>query len=679
MRKFILQSGKEQKNNDKKIYGISKSEEIAIQIRLIKAKAYSHYFEVELPNDNVYEPILVREHNKRPVEVEVSPMLSHCSCTCGDFLFQRINTCLHVEAVKRLKNESYEFSNLLKQKMDKPSLWFDSSSYSIVATGNWTDEMLSNLGLSNTEFSIYDRTVEIDDLAKFSSSLVDNVRIVKSIKPNYINKLLSVKSNEELKLWAKSLTKEEVSSTTKQLYPFQEDGVKHLLATKRAILADDMGLGKTITAVSACQTLFNKQISEGVVLIVCPASLKHQWVNEIRSSTNNKMSVFYNSADVINWFKAPTDVKFIIVNYELVQRNSDLFSTGIFDVIILDEAQRLRNFETKTWKAISKLNSEYLFVLSGTIIENKIADLYSVMKFINKDVLGPEWEFNYSHMRYSATGKLTNVINLSSLRQKLKSIVLRRTKDQVAKDLPEFTPITRYVQMTPEQIDLEGNYREQAVRLLAIAATRELSFAEKQIVQKCLLKARQACNAVKLCKKESTVVGSPKLTELEEIVSEILLEGKKMIIFSEWVEMLELIAERFKTLQYKYVMLHGGIPNKKREEIINHFMTDDSCKIFLSSDAGGVGLNLQAASYVIHMDLPWNPARVDQRNGRAHRIKQTEKVTGIYLVAEKGIERGIEGLYVQKRAARVASLDSESTIDNISIETFNSVLSLTKD
>ena len=678
MKKFILHPIKDNKHLPRRAYGNSKSEEIIIQTNLLSQKAKSHYFEFELPNDLIYEPIQVKEHNKKSVEVEITPQLHSCSCSCNDFLFQKLNTCLHIQAVARLKSENQEFNDLLKQRKDNPSLWLDSSNYSLVAVGDWTDKLLSEFGLTKTEYSIYDRTVEIEDIEKFQNNTNANVRIVKSVKPNYVNKLLQVKHSELTKQWISSLNQKDLSPTRKTLYSFQEGGVKHLVSGKRVILADDMGLGKTITAISACSLLRNNGSVNGTTLIVCPASLKHQWVNEIKSSTDDSVSVFYNSSDVIQYFTNPVDVDYIVVNYELVQRNSDLFESGYFDVIILDEAQRVRNFETKTWKSISKLKSEYLFVLSGTIIENKINDLFSIMRFINQDVLGPEWEFNFSHMRYSPTGKLLNVINLGSLREKLKPFVLRRTKDQVAKDLPEFIAMTRYVAMTSEQANLESYYREQAIRIMAQGSARELTFAERQMINACLLKARQACNAVKLCKKDSVTVGSPKINELEEIITEIITENKKVIVFSEWVEMLELVASRLKELNYEYLMLHGGIPNKKREAIVDSFMNDESKKIFLSSDAGGVGLNLQAASYVIHLDLPWNPAKVDQRNGRAHRIKQTQKVTAIYLTSETGIERGIEGMYSQKRDARVASLDSNSAIDEISIQTFNSALQLVR-
>ena len=678
MKKFILEPIKDKKSSQKKTYGISKVEEIAIQTSQLFQKAIAHYFEIELPNDSIYEPILVKEHNKKHVEVEITPRLDLCSCTCSDFIFQKLNTCLHIQAIFRLKSENSEFVNLLKQRNDNPSLWLNSTTQSLVAIGDWDKQLLSDFGVINTEYSIYDRTVEIENIDKFQNYSNPNVRIVKSVKPNFINKLLKVKSNEITKQWVNSIAPKDLSSTRKTLYEFQEGGVKHLVSGKRVILADDMGLGKTITAISACSLLHDHDHASGTTLIVCPASLKHQWVNEIKSSTNDDVTVFYNSSDVISWFANPSSVKYIVVNYELVQRNSDLFESGFFDIIILDEAQRVRNFETKTWRSISKLKSEYLFVLSGTIIENKINDLFSIMRFINQDILGPEWEFNHSHMRYSPTGKLLNVINLGTLRQKLKPFVLRRTKDQVAKDLPEFIAVTRYVPMTPEQASLESYYREQAIRIMAHGSTRELSFSERQMINACLLKARQACNAAKLCKKDSKAVSSPKINELEEIVTEIITEGKKVIVFSEWVEMLELVATRLKELGYEYLMLHGGIPNKKREAIVDSFMNDTSKKIFLSSDAGGVGLNLQAASYVIHMDLPWNPAKVDQRNGRAHRIKQTQKVTAIYLTSETGIERGIEGMYGQKRDARVASLDSSSSIDEISIQTFNSALQLLK-
>ncbi|MFO0659536.1 MAG: C-terminal helicase domain-containing protein [Polyangiaceae bacterium] len=236
--------------------------------------------------------------------------------------------------------------------------------------------------------------------------------------------------------------------------------------------------------------------------------------------------------------------------------------------------------------------------------------------------------------------------------------------------LPALTEITRYTPVTPEQSELEEACRAEASKLMKIAEKRALSLQEQQRLMAFLLKARQACNALELAD-PTRGESSPKLDELENIMGELAQGTAKVLVFSEWTEMLKLASKRLESLGLGHSILHGGVPTDKRPALIEKFRTDPDQRVLLSTDAGGVGLNLQVATYVIHLDLPWNPGRLDQRTARAHRVGQTRGVSVMYLCSESGIERGIEGTLSGKRAVRSAALDPDSMIDELEAPSFS--------
>jgi SNF2 family DNA or RNA helicase len=223
------------------------------------------------------------------------------------------------------------------------------------------------------------------------------------------------------------------------------------------------------------------------------------------------------------------------------------------------------------------------------------------------------------------------------------------------------------VPLTAAQADLESHFRRHAARLVAMSKKRALTPAERAALTAALLKARQACNAAQLCDPKSPDDQSPKLDELEALVGEIVAQGSnvKLLVFSEWTEMLKLAGVRLDEMGVGWSFLHGGVPTVKRDALLDEWRTKTDKPVLLSTDAGGVGLNLQSASYVVHLDLPWNPAKVDQRVSRAHRLGQTRGVLVTYLCAESGIERELEGTLKSKREVRSAALDQDSEVDEL--------------
>jgi superfamily II DNA or RNA helicase len=475
---------------------------------------------------------------------------------------------------------------------------------------------------------------------------------------------------EQVKQGARSLN---VISTP--LYGYQEEGVLHLTFGRRTMLADDMGLGKTVQAIAATALL--KQLRDiQHVLIVCPASLKHQWAREIRRFSS--LSVQVIEGNPIQRRDLYRDLQFFnIINYELVRFDEEEIIRREFDLVILDEAQRIKNWRTKTADKVKRLRSPYAFVLTGTPLENRLDELYSIFQFIDPTILGPLWRFNNRYYeterRPSGSYKVLGYKNLDELRRRIAPYVLRRVRDEVLLDLPQRIDSNFFVEMTSPQWKAYEEYEQRVARLMAQARRRPLTPEEHKILLGCLVKMRLICNALALhdpeIKPQDREKTAPKLRELREILGEeVASNGHKAILFSQWSNMLALTEPALERLKLGWVKLTGDVPTKKRGALIAQFFEDPKCKVFLSTDAGGVGLNLQAASMVINLDLPWNPAVLDQRIARAHRHGQPHTVNVVNLIAEGTIEERMLDTLAAKRAVFEAALNEDSDVSDLSFQ-----------
>ena len=440
-----------------------------------------------------------------------------------------------------------------------------------------------------------------------------------------------------------------------KLYPYQEEGALHLAFGRRAMLADDMGLGKTVQAIAAAALLKEMHDIQKAV-IICPASLKHQWAREIRRFTS--LSVTIVEGNLLERRKLYNDPSFFkIINYELVRFDMDELLKLHPDLIILDEAQRIKNWRAKTAMMVKSLPSRYAFVLTGTPLENRIDELYSIFQFLDPRILGPLWHFNDRFYELektkSGTYKVLGYKNIDQLRALIKPYILRRTRDEVLKDLPSRTDNNFFVEMCDKQWDAYNEFKEKLAKLISASKRRPLTPKERELLLMYMIKMRLICNALALHDKEIELKDcektAPKLGELDEILTEEIASNvhpvsnngngaRKAVIFSQWATMLALTEPVLKRIGLGYVKLTGDVPSAKRGDLIQKFFDDPDCRVFLSTDAGGVGLNLQAASLVINLDLPWNPAVLEQRIARAHRHGQLSSVQVINLIAKGTIE-----------------------------------------
>jgi SNF2 family DNA or RNA helicase len=446
------------------------------------------------------------------------------------------------------------------------------------------------------------------------------------------------------------------------LLPYQLDGIAFAAGAGRAVLADDMGLGKTIQGVGVAE-LLAREADIKRVLVVCPASLKSQWRSEISRFCDRSVQLVSGSMAERGGQYA-SDCFFTVCNYEQVLRDILAIEQVGWDLIILDEGQRIKNWESKTSSIIKGLKSRYALVLSGTPLENRLDELYSVVQFIDQHRLGPGFRFFNKHRIIDEKGKVLGYKNLGELRQALAPILLRRTRDSVKLELPpRSTEIVR-IPPTHEQLEL---HRTNMQIVATITRKKFISEMDLLRLQKALLMCRMVANSTYLVTKEEPG-HSTKLDHLDSLFDELFAEeGRKILLFSEWTTMLDLIEKPLRKRPLEFVRLDGSVPQKQRHELVHKFQADAACKLFLMTNAGATGLNLQAANTVINVDLPWNPAVLEQRIARAHRMGQQQPVQVFILVTEDTIEENLLATIASKRDLALAALDPESEVDQVQL------------
>jgi len=455
------------------------------------------------------------------------------------------------------------------------------------------------------------------------------------------------------------------SAIRAELFPYQQEGAVFATFRKGAIIADEMGLGKTLQAIAAA--VF-KKIHFGFqkTLVVCPASLKAQWKSEIEKFTFEKATIVEGHPDERKAIYEKDDAYFIIVNYETVLRDKQELNKLYPDLIILDEAQRIKNFETITANAIKSLKRNHSLVITGTPIENKLVDLYSIVGFADPDMLSPLWEFSYQHCYFDKehNNKITGYYNLQQLKERLKDILIRREKSEVITQLNDLTMMDVSVSLHPMQAEYHADY---AAAVAAILHKKFRTPFDMQRLSMNLQNMRMVCDSTYLVDKENH--HSPKLTELEEILLQKLdltNNERKIIIFSEWTTMLHIIGKMLAKNGIGFTELSGKVPVKSRNKLIREFENNPKCQVFLSTEAGGSGLNLQVADTVINFELPWNPAKKNQRIGRIDRLGQkNKKLTVINLISKNSIEMKIGAGLIMKQHLFDGVLNEDSTLDEV--------------
>ena len=440
------------------------------------------------------------------------------------------------------------------------------------------------------------------------------------------------------------------------LYAYQRKGALFAAGAGRCLIGDEMGLGKTVQAIAAAE-IMARLFGVERVLIVCPTSLKHQWEREIARFSRRPTRVVGGLRARRERQFADTGGFFRIINYDTVHADLDLIDAWSPDLVILDEAQRIKNWKTRTARSVKRLASPYAIVLTGTPLENRLEELVSIVEFVDRHRLGPTYRFLADHQVHDENGKVTGYRHLDRIGQTLAPMLLRRTKKQVLSELPARLDKNFFLPMTAEQRRHHEENREVVARIVAKWRRHKfLSEADQRRLMIALQNMRMSCDSTYLLDGKTDF--GVKADELATLLDELLEEpGVKVVVFSQWLRMHELLARRLKTKRFGHVLFHGGLTGGQRKAMLDRFREDSGCRAFLATDAGGVGLNLQHASAVVNVDLPWNPAVLEQRIGRVHRLGQHKPVQVVNFIAEGTIEEGMLSVLKFKKSLFAGVLD----------------------
>ncbi len=450
-------------------------------------------------------------------------------------------------------------------------------------------------------------------------------------------------------------------STVAELREYQAKGYSWLWFLYKyglnGILADDMGLGKTVQTLTLLQKAKEKDGKEPT-LVICPTSVVFNWENEIEKFAPNLKYLTLSGVERKSQFKNIPKYDVVITSYALVRRDIEELKKHEFRYVILDESQNIKNATSQTSKSVKELRSKHRLALSGTPIENRLEELWSVFDFLMQGFLFEANEFNHRYVN-PIVERADKAVE-RRLKGQIFPFILRRMKRDVAKDLPDKIESVAYCELTPEQKDLYlqvlDSTKEELFKSIETVGLEK----SRMSIFSALLRLRQICCHPRLYDKEG-MLGlneSGKFEHLQEMLEQIISEGHRILLFSQFVGMLDIIKVWLETKGIKHEYLSGA--TKNRQQVVERFNSDETIPIFLISlKAGGTGLNLTGADYVIHYDPWWNPAVEDQATDRAYRIGQTKKVNVYRLITKGTVEEKIQRLKSKKRSL----VDSVISVD----------------
>lgn len=596
-------------------------------------------------------------------------------CTCMDFKTNHLGTCKHIEAVRNHIKQTPSNWHILNQDYQphytSVYLNYKGERSVKIRIGEENREQFEQLAQS---FFDPHNTLRPDRYLEFESFLYQAKNIHKDFRcyPDAIDFILNTRENQrrEKLLLTKYPDASHVNGVLKtSLFPYQKQGALFAAQKGRAMIADDMGLGKTIQAIAAAEIL-QKEVLISNVLIVCPTSLKYQWQAEIKKFSKNSALVI-EGLPHLRKEQYKKEVFYKIVSYHTLKNDIEMVNKTDVDLVILDEAQRIKNWKTQLAQGVKKIDSRYAFVLTGTPLENKLEELYSIVQFVDPYKLGPYHLFLHQYQELNDSGKVIGYKNLHHIGELLADIMIRRKKKEVLQDLPERMDKNLLVPMTKEQMDWHTEFQGVVARL--VFKWRRHRFLSEQERQKLMINLnlmRMVCDSTYIIDQKSR--HDTKIDELLNILDEYF-DGnqEKAVIFSQWARMTSLIASELDQKGIKYKYLHGGVASAKRKELFESFNSDPQTRVFLSTDAGSTGLNLQSASLLINMDIPWNPAVLEQRIGRIYRIGQKSNITVLNFVATGTIEHRMLDVLKVKSSLAEGILDQGDDTIVLSDSRFN--------
>jgi len=581
-------------------------------------------------------------------------------CSCMDFKVSGLGTCKHIEAVK-----TWVKDNRRKVFRDEPQYT------SVYVDYKGTPRVRIRIGEDNrTDFEklaagYFDSKLVLKKSAysKFDKFLTEAKRINGSFRcyGDALDMIIGVREKAmRKKMMEKRYTDESLDNLlTTKLYPYQKEGVRFTVDAGKAIIADEMGLGKTIQAIAAAEIYLREGLAASV-LVVCPNTLKYQWKKEIEKFTGSdtvqadedyvederirpkvivvegnpkKRQALYNA-------RAP----YKIVSYHTMANDVRGLGKIETDLLVMDEIQRLKNWNTMISKAARKIESRWSVLLSGTPLENKLDELFANMELVDQFCLGPYYLFKEKHILTDPVkGNVIGYKDLNSIGEKIRDRLIRRTKSGVKLQLPKRSDQYILVPMTEEQASQHAEFRwDLSIILKKFEKYHFITEQDRKRMLLLLAKMRMVADSTFILDQDLVTRRDMKIDELMNILQSVIDGGiEKVVIFSEWERMTRLVAMELDKRGVRFEYLNGSIAAKRRGELVNNFTTIPESRVFISTDAGSTGLNLQVASILVNLDLPWNPAVLEQRVARIYRIGQENPVQIINLVSKNSIEEGM--------------------------------------
>ncbi len=558
-------------------------------------------------------------------------------CSCMDFKTSRLGTCKHVEAVKKWISSKRRL-RVHQQIPPYTSVYLSYRDERCVKIRIGTDNHETYSALAKKYFDSQN-TLKPTSFIKFGSFIEEATQISDTFRcyADAVKFIVEKREKTNRKMLLEKYDDTALDSLLKvKLYPYQKEGIRFATRAGKAIIADEMGLGKTIQAIGTAELLRK----EGLIvstLIICPTSLKYQWRSEIMKFTDAEVCVVEgNHLKRKEAYQRPEPYK--IVSYNSACNDIKILGSLQTDMLIMDEVQRLKNWNTQISRAARKIQSDYSVILSGTPLENKLDELYSIVEFVDNFRLSPYYMFKQNHIISDETGQVLGYKNLNDIGKKLSDILIRRRKKDVKLQMPKRTDKNLLIPMTREQREMHDEWQEAVSKIVFKWRKHHfISETDRTRLMLFLSEMRMVCDSSYILDQKTRY--DTKVKECVNIICNITSEeGEKVVVFSQWERMTRLIAKDLEEKGIRYEYLYGGIPSEKRKNLVDDFNNLPESRVFLSTDAGSTGLNLQAAATIINIDLPWNPAVLEQRIGRIYRLGQKNNIQVINLVAPESIE-----------------------------------------
>ena len=581
-------------------------------------------------------------------------------CSCMDFKTSQLGTCKHLEAVKLWVKKKKKKVN--REQPSYSSVYIDYKGPRSVKIrfGETCNDIFKRLakdyfdGDGVLREEAYDK---FDIFLHAAKAIDENFRCYGDALDFIISKR---EKSRRLQLVESKYSDETLDSLLKaRLYPYQKEGIRFAVKAGKAIIADEMGLGKTIQAIAASEIYLREGMADNV-LVVCPTSLKYQWKKEIEKFTGGDMTEVMDehSGQIVpvpkviviegspfkrqRMYMSSTPYK--IVSYNTVCNDIREMGRLSVGVLVMDEIQRLKNWDTQISRAARKIDSDYAVLLSGTPLENKLEELYANMELVDQFCLGPYYKFKEEHILLDQeTGKIIGYRNLNVIGEQIREKLLRRTKKGVQLQLPKRSDQYLLVPMTSAQADYHTEFKWELTKILnKYNKFHYMSEQDRRRLMLLLSQMRMVADSTFILEQDLKKRQDVKIAEVMNLLDNVFANGdEKVVIFSEWERMARLVAIELEKRGIRFEFLNGSIPAKQRGRLVENFTTLPESRVFISTDAGSTGLNLQVASILINLDLPWNPAVLEQRIARIYRLGQERPVQILNLVSKDSIEEGM--------------------------------------